>query len=184
MGEQRYYSKGRYEASIGAFVIGIIFLFVALISLLFMRLNINFLGLRYWGYWMIIPAFFLFIAGFHQVYINRKYKRSVKNALSQRGNKGTHKLEHIAIEIGIEPKDLLRVLLDLRNKEIIKYKFNPDTGEVILGESVSYLPSEKYIPSRKKQDYYPTIEEESFCVYCGQKLEGEAKFCPVCGSKL
>ena len=184
MGEQRYYSKEKYEKSISAFVIGIIFIFVALISFLFMRLNINFIGLRYWGIWMIIPAFFLFIGGFHQVYINRKYKRSVKNAIYQRGSKGTHKLEHIAIEIGIEPKDLLRVLLDLRNKDIIKYKFNPDTGEVIFGENVSYLPSEKYIPSRKKQDYSFTSEDKSFCIYCGQKLDADAKFCPICGSKF
>ena len=102
---ERYYTKEKYEASIGAFVVGIIFVFVAILSFVFMRLNINFLSLRYWGYWMLIPAFFLFTAGFHQIYVNMQYKKAVKNALSQRDNKGTHKLEHIAIEIGIKPKD-------------------------------------------------------------------------------
>ena len=175
---ERYYSKQKYEASIGAFVIGIIFVLVAILSFIFMRTNINFLGLRRWGYWMLIPAFFIFIAGFYQVYINSRYKKAVKNALSQRGNEGTHKLEHIAIEIGIKPKDLLRVLLDLRNKNMVKYKFNPDTGEIVLGESVSYTPPVK------KPEVTLAKEDKSFCVYCGQKLDGEAIFCPSCGSKL
>ena len=86
--------------------------------------------------------------------------------------------EHIAIEIGIKPKDLLRVLLDLRNKNMVKYKFNPDTGEIVLGESVSYTPSVK------KPEVTLAKEDKSFCVYCGQKLDGEAIFCPSCGSKL
>ena len=181
--KQRYYSKEKYEASIGVFILGIIFLFVAILSLFFIRFNINFLGLRFWGYWMIIPAFFLFIGGFHQIYVNRKYKNAVRNALIQRGNKGNHKLEHIAREIGIEPNDLLRVLLDLRNKGTIKYRFNPDTGEIILGEAVTYTPSESYSPPGKKLDLPLISEEKSFCVYCGQNLDGDAKFCPICGSK-
>jgi len=174
----RYYIKEKYEASIGAFVVGIIFVLVAILSFVFMRLNINFLSLRYWGYWMLIPAFFLFIAGFHQIYVNMQYKKAVKNALSQRDNKGIHKLEHIAVEIGIKPKDLLRVLLDLRNKNVIKYKFNPDTGELVLGETITHTPTVK------KPDVPLAVEDKIFCVYCGQELEGEATFCPSCGSKL
>lgn len=182
--DHRYYSKEKYKASIGAFILGIIFLFIAILSLLFIRLNINFLGLRFWGYWMFIPAFFIFIGGFHQIYINNKYKKAVKLALAQRGNTGTHKLENIALEIGIEPKDLLRVLLDLRNKENVKYRFNSDTGEIILGESITYKPSESYTPPSKKLDSSLMSENKSFCIYCGQKLDEKAKFCPVCGSKI
>ena len=182
--ESRYYSKQKYEASIGAFALGFIFLFVAIISFIFMRFHINFLSLRDWGYWMIIPAFFLFIGGFHQIYVNRKHKNAVRNALIQRGNKGNHKLEHIAREIGIDPNVLLRVLLDLRKKGTIKYRFNPDTGEIILGEAVTYTPSESYNSPSKKIDHPLISEEKNFCVYCGQNLDGDAKFCPVCGSKI
>jgi len=182
--EDRFYKKEKYEASIGAFVLGIVFVFIGVLALIFMRFGINFIGLRFWGYWLFIPAFFIFIGGFRQIYVNNQYKSAVKNAIVQRNKRGTHKLEHIAKEIGIESNIVLRVLLDLRNEGFVKYMFNPDTGEIILGESVSYTPSEEFeAPGKEVEAELPTVEK-SFCVFCGQKLEVDAKFCPSCGSKL
>ena len=182
--ENRFYKKEKYEASIGAFVLGIVFVFVGVLALVFARFGINFIGLRFWGYWLFIPAFFIFIGGFRQIHVNNQYKNAVKNAIIQRNKQGTHKLEHIAKEIGIESNVILRVLLDLRNEGFVKYMFNPDTGEIILGESVAYTPSKEFeTPGKAVEVEIPTIEK-NFCVYCGQKLEVDAKFCPSCGSKL
>ena len=71
--KHRYYSKKKYESSIGAFVIAGILVFAAILSLIFLALKVKFL--RGWGYWMFAPAFFFFIVGFHQIYTNMKYKK-------------------------------------------------------------------------------------------------------------
>jgi DNA-directed RNA polymerase subunit RPC12/RpoP len=182
--KDRYYYKESYEAAIGTFAVAIVFLFVAILSLFFMAFNINFIGLKSYGYWFFIPAFFIFIGGFQQLYRNMKYKQVVKNALAQRNFQGTYKLEHIALEIGMRPKDILRVLLDLRNKGIIQYSFNSDTGEIILGKSISYVPSDSFIAPAKKLEEPISTEGKNYCVYCGHKLETKGAFCPNCGSKI
>jgi hypothetical protein len=182
--KDRYYFKESYEAAIGTFAIAIVFLFVAILSLFFRAFNIDFIGLKDWGYWMFIPSFFIFIGGFQQLYRNVKYKQVVKNALAQRDFKGVHKLEHIALEIGMRPKDILRVLIDLRNKGVIQYSFNSETGEIILGKSVSYSPADSFVaPAKKLEEPLPT-EGKNYCVYCGHKLETKGAFCPNCGSKI
>ncbi|MFX0041477.1 MAG: zinc ribbon domain-containing protein [Candidatus Hodarchaeota archaeon] len=180
----RYYYKEKYEAAIGTFAVAIVFVFVAILSLVFMAFEIEFIGLAGWGYWMFIPAFFIFIGGFNQLYTNYKYKQVVKNALAQRNYQGTYKLEHIALEIGMRPKDLLRVLLDLRTRGLVQYSFNPDTGEIILGKGISYTKSEEYSPPEKGLEAPIQTEGKNYCVYCGHKLEARANFCPNCGSKL
>ena len=180
----RYYYKESYEAAIGTFATAIVFLFVAILSLFFRTYNIDFIGLAYWGYWLFIPAFFIFIGGFQQLYRNTKYKQVVKNALAQRNFQGTHKLEHIALEIGMKPKDILRVLLDLRNKGVVQYSFNSETGQIKLGQPISYIPATEYVPPAKKLESPLPSEGKDYCVYCGQKIEGKGNFCPNCGSNL
>ncbi|MFW9824152.1 MAG: hypothetical protein ACFFE4_14505 [Candidatus Thorarchaeota archaeon] len=182
--KDRYYYKESYEAAIGTFATAIVFLFVAILSLFLLYFNIPFIGLAHWGYWLFIPAFFIFIGGFQQLYRNYKYQQVVKNALSQRNFKGTHKLEHIALEIGMKPKDILRVLIDLRNKGIVQYSFSPETGQIILGEGITYTPSTEYVPPAKKLESPLPTEGKNFCVYCGHKIEASGNFCPNCGSKL
>jgi len=182
--KHRYYYKEKYEAAIGTFACAMVFLFVAILSLFFRAYNIDFISLDTWGYWLFIPAFFIFIGGFQQLYRNYKYKEVVKNALAQRNFQGTYKLEHIALEIGMRSRDLLRVLLDLRNKGLVKYSFNAETGEIILGQPITYKPATEYIPPAKKLDEPLPTEGKNFCVYCGHKLEATGNFCPNCGSNL
>ena len=183
--KHRYYYKESYEAAIGTFACACVFLFVAILSLVFRALpQIDLLGLSGWGFWLFIPAFFIFIGGFEQLYRNSKYKRVVKNALAQRNFQGTYKLEHIALEIGMKPSVLLRVLSDLRNRGIIKYSFNPDTGEFILGQTITYSPATEYVPPPKKMTEPLPTEGKNYCVYCGHKLESSGNFCPNCGSHL
>jgi len=180
----RYYYKESYEAAIGTFATAIVFLFVAILSLFFRTFAIPFIALEYWGFWLFIPAFFIFIGGFDQLYRNYKYKQVVKNAVAQRDFQGTYKLEHIALEIGMKPSILLRVLVDLRNKGIIKYSFDADSGQIILGQTITYTPATEYVPPPKKIDEPLPTEGKNFCVYCGQKLESSGNFCPNCGSNL
>ncbi|MFW9999149.1 MAG: hypothetical protein ACFE9Q_13010 [Candidatus Hodarchaeota archaeon] len=180
----RYYYKETYEAAIGTFAVAIVFLFVAILSLFLRALNNPFIGLAWWGYWLFIPAFFIFIGGFEQLYRNYKYKQIVKNAVAQRNFQGTYKLEHIALEIGMKPGILLRVLVDLRNQGFLKYSFDPDSGQIILGQAVTYIPSTEYVQPPKKIEEPLSTEGKNFCVYCGQKLETSGSFCPNCGSKL
>jgi hypothetical protein len=42
---ERHYNKEKYESSMGAFGVGLVFLFVAILSLVFIALDINFMGL-------------------------------------------------------------------------------------------------------------------------------------------
>ncbi|MCK4381383.1 MAG: hypothetical protein KAW51_09625, partial [Candidatus Lokiarchaeota archaeon] len=79
---------------------------------------------------------------------------------------------------------LLRVLLDLRNKEIIKYSFDAETGQIILGQPITYQPATEYIPPAKKLETPLPTEGKKYCVYCGHKMEAGGNFCPNCGSNL
>jgi len=180
----RYYYKESYEAAIGTFAVAIVFLFVAILSLFFRTFYIDFIGLAGWGYWLFIPAFFIFIGGFEQLYRNYKYKQVVKNALAQRNFQGTYKLEHIALEIGMKPSILLRVLLALRNEGIVQYSFDAESGQIILGQPIKYKPATEYVPPPKKIEEPLPTEGKNYCVYCGHKIESSGNFCPNCGSKL
>ncbi len=182
--KDRYYSEKKYKAVKGSFVCGLFLLIFAILSLIFRALNIHIIGFLNWGFWLFIPAFFVILGAFHQLYTNRKYKKAVMNALLDRGNQGTYKLEHIALEIGIKPSDLLRVLADLRDNGKIIYRFNPDTGEIELGQKIAYIPSADYVPTVKKIDAPIPSTGLNFCIYCGHQLEQDAQFCPNCGSKL
>ncbi|MEE9378436.1 MAG: zinc ribbon domain-containing protein [Candidatus Lokiarchaeia archaeon] len=180
----RYVYKETYETAIGTLATAIVFLFVAILSLFFRSFEITFIGLAQWGYWLFIPAFFIFLGGFSQLYRNYKYKQVVKSAVAQRNFQGTYKLEHIALEIGMKPKILLNVLLDLRSKGIIKYSFDAETGKIILGQPITYQPASEYVPPAKKLESPLPTEGKKFCVYCGHKIEAGGNFCPNCGSNL
>ena len=156
--KHRYYYKESYEAAIGTFATAIVFLFVAILS--------------------------LFFRGFQQLYRKYKYQQVVKNAIIQRNFEGTHKLEHIALEIGMRPKDILRVLVDLRAKGIVQYSFSSETGEIVLGKAIIYTPANEYVPPAKKLETPLPTEGKNFCVYCGHKIEASGKYCPNCGSNL
>ncbi|NHJ25838.1 MAG: zinc ribbon domain-containing protein [Candidatus Lokiarchaeota archaeon] len=124
------------------------------------------------------------LGGFQQIYTNSRFQKAVKVAILDRGNTGTHKLEDIALEVGIKPKDVLRVLADLRAKAQITYRFNSNTGEIILGEKVNYAPATEFVAPPKKLDAPLPTEGKSYCVYCGNKIGENAQFCSFCGSKL
>jgi hypothetical protein len=180
----RYYSKKKYEAAIETLGVGFVFLFVAILSLFFIAFGVPFIGLRSWGYWLFIPAFFIILGGVQQYYTNEKFQKSVRVAILDRGNQGTHKLEDIALEVGIKPKDVLKVLIDLRQKGAISYRFNSETGEIILGEKVAYVKSEEFVVPPKQLAEPLETAGKGYCVYCGHDLSTEGNFCENCGSKI
>jgi len=182
--KNRYYTKKKYEAAIETLAVGLVFLFVAILSLFFRAFNFDFIGLSFWGIFLFIPAFFIMLGGVQQYYTNNKFQKSIKVALLDRGNQGTHKLEDIALEVGIKPKDVLQVLIDLRQKGIVSYRFNSDTGEIILGEKVAYVKSEDYVVPPKKLEEPLETKGKTYCVYCGYQLPKEGNFCENCGSKI
>lgn len=187
MVHDRYYTKEKYESTYGAFFCGAAFIIAAIVSLILMSIRAEFdpAGIQSWGYWMLIPGFFiLFFGGFQQLYTNNKLRGSVKNTILHYESPGTYKLEDIALEVGIKPKDLLRVLSDLRAKGNLIYKFNSQTGEIELGQTVTYVRSEAYIPPPKKLEEPIAPEGKNFCVYCGHNLREGAGFCENCGSKI
>jgi len=180
----RYYSKKKYEAAIETLGCGFVFLFVAILSLFFLAFNVHFISLSSWGYWLFIPAFFIILAGFQQYYTNNKFQKAVRVAILDRSNQGAHKLEDIALEVGIKPRDVLKVLIDLRQKGAISYRFNSETGEIILGEKVAYVKSEEYVVPPKKLSEPLETKGKGYCVYCGHSLSTEGAFCENCGSKI
>ena len=180
----RYYSKKKYEAAIETMGVGFVFLFVAILSLFFLAFNVDFIGLKSWGYWLFIPAFFIILGGVQQYYTNNKFQKAVRVAILDRANQGTHKLEDIALEVGIKPRDVLKVLIDLRQKGAISYRFNSETGEIILGEKIAYVKSEKYVIPPKKLLEPLESKGKGYCVYCGHMLPSEGNFCENCGSKI
>ena len=79
-----------------------------------------------------------------------------------------------------------------REKGDIRYKFNPETGEIVLGQQVKYEPVEEFkrIPQPVKKNQPEKVEEivkstkKNFCPYCGQAISEGANFCENCGSQL
>ena len=185
VGFNRYYSKGKYEAALGGFVVGLIFFGVAVVSSLMITFGYHdhFVSLDSWGFWMFIPGFFIIIAAFGQINTNRNYQKAVKNAILERGSSGSLKLEDLSLEVGIKPSDVLKVLVDLRNKGELRYRFNSSSGEILLGETITYSQSSEFTPPPKTIKE-PLPKGKAFCQYCGHNIDKGSLFCENCGSKL
>jgi hypothetical protein len=180
--------KREYAGNHAAFGTGVMFLLVATISLIFRTGNIDFIGLSSWGFWLFIPAFFILVGAVGQVSTDNRIRKDVEAAMQQRGS-GRFPLDEIAAEAGVKRRFLLRVLMDLRNMGRIKYRYDGQTGEIIVGEQVMYqqAPEFKTIPGRSELAAEKIIQtERHFCIFCGQIFEPntEVKYCPNCGSQL
>ena len=185
MSHNRYYSKKDYKGDYSAFGTGVVFLFVGILSLVFRRYNIEFIGLGSWGYWLFIPAFFTIIGAIRHLDSDRRMRNNILFAVQNRGD-STVKLETLAEETGIKPKNVLRVLVDLRNSGKIKYRYDTESGEIMLGEMVKYEKAPEFTEpiSQKQLDVIYPSGEVNFCPYCGHKASAGMQYCESCGSKL
>jgi hypothetical protein len=182
----RRYEKNEYVGNYAAFGTGAVFLIVGMVSLVMRATNFNFIDLAGWGFWLFIPAFFILLSAVSQYLTDRRVRKDVEMVINERGP-GRYKLDEIAVEAGVKRKFLLRVLMDLRASRRIKYMYDNQTGEIIIGEQIQYEQSPEYQPLARGNQFVQAVpQDSSFCVFCGQKLEqnSEVKFCPNCGSQL
>ena len=184
MSHDRYYHKKNYKGDLSAFGAAIAFTVVGIISIVFMYVPGDFIGISTWGYWLFIPAFFSFIGGFSSIYWDRRMRNSVYAAtVNRQGNVNVNSLSQ---ELGIKPNQMLRILVDLRVRRGIKYSYDTSTGELVFGEGIKYDQAAEFTaPMSKKQAavVFPTAEA-SYCPYCGHKPPAGSQFCENCGSKL
>ncbi len=185
MSKQRYYYRKSYTGSYSAFGTAFVFALVGVISLIFRYTDIDFIGLADWGYWLFIPAFFIALGAFKDYFNDSRLRKhvllSLQNTTGNRIN-----LDQFSKEIGIKPNGILRVLVDLRVKGLIKYSYDSNTGEILLGESIQYRQAPEFVepPSKKQLEVIFPSSETEYCPYCGHKAISEAQFCENCGSKL
>ncbi|MCG3259941.1 MAG: zinc ribbon domain-containing protein [Candidatus Heimdallarchaeota archaeon] len=186
MSQDRYYSKKDYKGDYSAFGVAIVFTIVGIVSLVlrYAYPAHDFWGISGWGYWMFVPAFFIFIGAIGHVDTDRRMRNNVLASVQNRT--GSIRIENLAAEAGIKPQHVLRVLVDLRTRNHIKYSYDSTTGEIQFGETVSYDKAPEFVtPLPKKQaDVIFAGGESTFCPYCGHKPPVGSQFCENCGSKL
>ena len=146
------------------FLIGIIFIVVALINLI----RPSFYG----SPWMLIPGGILLLIAISATVQRSRAKNAVLSALRSYTRV---KIGQLASELNMIEDDVRDVIVDLRTEGRIKVTFDNTTGEVIIGtETVQTLQT--------------VIETEGiahkFCPYCGEKIPSGSAFCPSCGSSL
>lgn len=184
MSHDRYYHKKDYKGDLSAFGAAFAFTIVGIVSIVFRYIPGDFIGISGWGYWLFIPAFFSYIAGFSSIYWDRRMRNSLYAATVNRS--GRVNAASLAQEVGIKPNNMLRAMVDLRVRKGIQYSYDSSTGDIIFGEDVKYEQASEFsAPMSKKQAsvVFPTAEA-SYCPYCGHKPPAGSQFCENCGSKL
>jgi hypothetical protein len=177
--ERRMKSGRRYEGSsdyFGAFGVATAFTFVGIIAIVFLIFHIDFISLRSWGYYLFIPAFFIWIGGISS-YVRQKRLRAEVLAVLENYQSGPLIIENLAEELVMERPSLMRLLLDLRVERLIKFRVDSKSGEIILGET--------FTPSIIDAKVTPiTTTDTIFCPQCGVRISAESMFCPNCGSSI
>ncbi|MBN2151376.1 MAG: hypothetical protein JW839_08025 [Candidatus Lokiarchaeota archaeon] len=185
-GTWRHYEKRDYEGTNSSLGCGLAFLGVGILSLVLSSLSIDFLSLNTWGHWLLVPAFFMIIGAINNKSTDKRVRRDVL-AVVQARKAGRFLLDEIAADAGVKRSHLLRVLMDLRGEGLVSYKYDSQTGEIILGEEVQYQQAPGFEPARKGEAPVPQAgSERKYCIFCGQMLDAnpQVKFCPNCGSQL
>jgi hypothetical protein len=184
MTDDRQYTKKQYTGNWSAFGTGAVFALVGIIGLVLRFTGTDFIGLSGWGIYMFIPAFFILLGGISGLYTDRRLKRAMLVTAQSKGNSSI-KLEALSIETNIRANDILRILLDLRNEGMIKYRYDATSGEIVFGESVSYQKAPEFTgPMTTREASTQETSSTSYCPYCGHKPPAGSQFCESCGSKL
>ena len=168
-----------YAGNLAGFGVGTVFLFIGLVSLVMRNASIHFFGLYSWGYWLFVPAFFILIGSISQVSMDRRIRQDVVNVIRQGGGR-TYTIDEIAIEAGVRPHCVPRVLMDLRDLGCISYTHDTRTGKIVVGEQAFYQQPTQYQPAIAQTSQ----KKYHFCMYCGLMLEETTgkRYCPNCGS--
>ncbi|MBA7512897.1 hypothetical protein ES705_04906 [subsurface metagenome] len=180
----QYYNNGKHKNNKAFFAIFILFLFSNLIFLVMWFRNASNTFPLFLALLLAFPTSLTFLYNIKRINTNKRFKKLVREAILDRGNQGIHKLKNIASEIGMNPNDILCVLLDLRDKGLISYQYNSETGEIILQNIFENLSSKNQIISLTKFEKSKLTEDINYCLYCGYKLQGKDDYCKNCSSKI
>ncbi|MBD3230423.1 MAG: zinc-ribbon domain-containing protein [Candidatus Lokiarchaeota archaeon] len=173
--ERVYEGTAEFWSTLG---VAIAFTIVGTISVLFNIFRFDFIGLRWWGFWLYIPAFFIWISAISTYQKNKRAQKMVKGTLESYKD-ARISLDDLASETMIKKGDLLRVLMDLRTDGKIKYRYDRNNGDILLGE---YKEGPK--PEKKASEPEKPKSKSVYCPYCGAPVTDEDKFCYKCGSSI
>ncbi|MFX1293233.1 MAG: zinc-ribbon domain-containing protein [Promethearchaeota archaeon] len=161
---------------LGAFGVASVFSFVGFLGLIFLLTDINFIGLKWWGYYLFIPAFFIWIGGIASYIRQSRLKREALAALDSYQD-STVNIETLMQDLMIDRPGLLRLLIDLRTDRQIKFKVDSKTGDIILGET--FTP-----PTLITDVAEESTAETIYCPQCGIQMTANSLFCPNCGVSI
>lgn len=171
--ERRYTGRSEY---LGAFGLAGVFTFVGIVSIIFNLIALDFIGIRSWGYWMFIPAFFIWIGGI-SAYLKQKRLRAEVLSILDNYPPGPISIDTLTQEAMMERPSLMQLFLDLRVDRLIKFRIDSKSGDLILGES--------YIPPRRESAAVPSVpSEHMYCPHCGKEIARDSIFCANCGSSV
>ncbi|WEU40890.1 MAG: PCI domain-containing protein [Candidatus Odinarchaeum yellowstonii] len=127
--ERLEYSKKPYITTLGS---AVIFTFIGVLSLVFNLLGIMFLGLAWWGFWMFIPAFFLYISAAESYIKNKRAEEYVVRII--KAYDGDIYLDKLASELNLAYSDVKAIVVDAISKGKIKARIEASTSKLILLE--------------------------------------------------
>jgi len=171
--ERRYEGKSEYLRDFGT---ASAFIAVGIISIILAIFRIDFIGLRWWGYVLFIPAFFLLVGGISK-YIRVDRLRKEVLATLENYRESQVNVETVTKELMMERPSLMRLLIDLRTDGYIKFHFDAKSGELIFGQAFTLSPIDTKVTPISTTD---TI----YCPQCGFRMPADSVFCPSCGSSL
>ncbi len=191
MSSNRYYYKKNYKGDYSLFGSALLFTLIGILSIIFKKTNIHFIGLYDWGVWFFLLAFFTFIRAVSSYFNDIRMRNALLGYINMI-NSNKIKVEDLSARTGIKESNILRILMHLRMKGQIKYKFDPQTGEILVGEQVTYEKSPNFISPPSERQAIELISQNDhsnkqfgyYCPYCGQKNSENDQFCINCGAKL
>ena len=179
MSEEHFVRARKYQGSsewMGAIGLATVFTIVGILAIVFWFFDIDFIGLKWWGYWLFIPAFFIYIGGISTYISQDRLKRETLAALDSYSS-GPVDVDTLAKDLMMERASLMRLLIDLRTERGVKFRVDSKSGAIILGESFTPAPVEAAVPTEAPTDAV-------FCPQCGVRMPAESVFCPNCGASL
>ncbi len=182
MGREKIeYGRKPYITSLG---VAFVFTFIAILSIVFNSLRIMFLGLAWWGFWMFIPAFFLYIAAVEE-YL--KIKRAVEQVLSFiKAYDGDVNLDKLSSELNLDYFDVKAIVADLISKEKIEARIEASTGELIFDKDIN--KNKVGLLNSNSDSGIKSAEENMsniiFCPHCKASINNSLVFCPFCGERI
>ena len=152
MGRRRYKPEYKVYSSL---ILGLIFIVWGILS--YFGIFPGSIWIAFAGFWILGTAISILLSRSSVLktvlYSLKSYKRI--------------KLDQLAKELDMRPDELRAAIVDLRAEGKINVRFDPETGEIIVGES-----------------FEKVREGKRFCQYCGEPVPETARFCPSCGSYI